>query len=345
MHNFRSHFALVATVSVALAGAVTGVAIELAAVGGRPGAHPAGLVAFGLLTTFAVAAVACVALIAARHRASAQAAQAAQATQATSRFVAAMSHELRTPLQAVIGFAELLDSGRGGPLSARQREYVQIIRASSDHLLTLANDALDISAIEAGQLRVEPLATDAEAVASECLSSLRALADERHVTLALDADAAEPVVLDPARLRQVILNYTANAIRFTPAGGRITLRVRRQDNGLQVEVADTGVGISPADQARVFDAFVRAGSRAGGGSGLGLAVTRQIVEAQGGEVSVSSRPGAGSTFRAWLPAGAYAPQPAPVITPDLFSSAPEIQIRGPRRRPRHAPDARAVASR
>ena len=377
MHRFRSRLALVAALSVLIAGGVVGLAIELAAVDARPGAHPARLIEFGMLTAFAIAAVVCVLLLirvmsgserlaaanaelAETNRelaaANAELARAggvlaarnlatSRATQAKSRFVASMSHELRTPLNAVIGFAELLDQGRGGPLSPRQREYIQIIRASSDHLLTLANDALDMSAIEAGHLRLDPQVIDAAAVAAECVSALRTMARERRVMLSLDPGAPAPVVLDPARLRQVILNYTANAIRFTPAGGHVTVRTSRRDGGLQVEVIDTGIGISAADQARVFDAFVRAGSRAGGGSGLGLAVTRQIVEAQGGEVTVASRPGAGSTFGAWLPAGVAAPQTGAMTAPDLFSSTPAIPLRGSRPRPRRAPDGQAAASR
>ena len=347
MHRFRSRLALVAALSVLIAGGVVGLAIELAAVDARPGPHPARLIEFGMLVAFAIAATVCVVLLIRVMTGSERlaAANADLATEAMSRFVASMSHELRTPLQAVIGFTELLETGRGGPLSPRQREYLQIIRSSSDHLLTLANDALDMSAIEAGHLRLDPQVIDASAIASECVSAMRALAAERRLTLSLEAGMPGPVVLDPARLRQVILNYTANAIRFTPAGGRVTVRVFAQDDGLQVEVADTGIGISAADQTRVFEAFVRAGSRAGGGSGLGLAVTRQIVQAQGGEVSVSSSPGAGSTFGAWLPAGIPAPQPPAMTAPDLFSSAPAIQLRGSRPRLRRAPDERAAASR
>lgn len=268
------------------------------------------------------------------------------ATDAKSRFVASLSHELRTPLHAVIGFAELLHAGRGGPLSERQREYLQIIRDSSDHLLALADDALDLSAVEAGHIRLQPRLVDPAAIASECVSAVRAIAAERRVTLSLDSSVAGHARLDPARLRQVILNYASNAIRFTPAGGRVTVRLSAGGDGLLVEVVDTGIGISAADQAHVFDAFVRVGRSRRDGSGLGLAVTRQIVEAQGGAVSVSSRPGGGSTFSAWLPTEIDAPSaPARMQAPDLLGAVPAITLREARRRPRRAPGARAAASR
>jgi signal transduction histidine kinase len=224
-----------------------------------------------------------------------------RATDAKTRFVAKMSHELRTPLSAVIGFSELMHTGRTGPLSKRQREFVGIIRASADHLLTLINEVLDLSKIESGHMRLDPEAIDPVLVASECISSMRWLAADRRIRLEFQAAAVGPVSLDPARLRQVILNFLSNAIKFSGAGGQVTLTVARDRDRLMIAVADTGVGIAPEDQRRIFDEFVQVGASAHQGSGLGLAVTRQIVEAQGGEVSVTSRLGFGSTFYAWLP--------------------------------------------
>lgn len=235
-----------------------------------------------------------------------------KATDAKTRFVTTMSHELRTPLSAVIGFSELMHAGRAGPLSERQHEFVGIIRASADHLLTLINEVLDLSKIESGHIRLDPEAIDPVVVAGECVSSMRSLAAERRIRLEFEAAAVGPVSLDPARLRQVILNYLSNAIKFTGAGGQVTLSVTRDGDRLMIAVADTGVGISPEDQRRVFDEFVQVGRSAHPGTGLGLAVTREIVEAQGGEVSVTSRLGFGSTFYAWLPsAGAMTPAPRP----------------------------------
>jgi signal transduction histidine kinase len=224
-----------------------------------------------------------------------------RATEAKSRFVAKMSHELRTPLNAVIGFSELMHTGRTGPLSKRQREFVGIIRASADHLLTLINEVLDLSKIESGHMRLDPQAVDPVVIAGECVSSVRWLAADRRISLEFEAAAIGPVSLDPGRLRQVMLNFLSNAIKFSGTGGRVTLTVARDGDRLMIAVADTGVGIALEDQRRIFDEFVQVGASAHSGSGLGLAVTRQIVEAQGGEVSVTSRLGFGSTFYAWLP--------------------------------------------
>jgi signal transduction histidine kinase len=237
--------------------------------------------------------------------------EAERATEAKTRFVAKMSHELRTPLNAVIGFSELMHTGRTGPLSKRQREFLGIIRASADHLLTLLNEVLDLSKIESGHLRLDPEAIDPVVIASECVSSMRWAAADRRIRLEYEAAAVGPVSLDPSRLRQVILNFLSNAIKFSGAGGQVTLTLARDGDRLLVAVADTGVGIAPEDRRRIFDEFVQVGASAHSGSGLGLAVTRQIVEAQGGEVSVTSRLGFGSTFYAWLPWVPAAPTAAP----------------------------------
>lgn len=229
-----------------------------------------------------------------------------RATEAKTRFLARMSHELRTPLNTVIGFSELIHDGRTGPVSNRQREFVGIIRASANHLLTLINEVLDLSKIESGHMHLNPEATDPAAVADECVRSMQWLASDRGIRLELHACGLQLLRLDVARLRQVILNYLSNAIKFTGAGGQVTLTLARDGDRLLVTVTDTGIGISARDRDRVFDEFVQVGGGAGGGpgrsgTGLGLAVTRQIVEAQGGEVAVSSRLGFGSTFSAWLP--------------------------------------------
>jgi signal transduction histidine kinase len=240
------------------------------------------------------------------------------ATEAKTRFVANMSHELRTPLNAVIGFTELMHEGRTGPVSKRQREYLGIVRASAAHLLTLINEVLDLSRIEAGHIRLDPEAVEPAVVATECVSAMRWLAHDSRVRLQYAPVAVGAISLDPARLRQVILNYLSNAIKFTGAGGRVDLRLAHDGERLSVEVTDTGVGLSTEDQGRVFDEFVQVAGRARGGSGLGLAVTRQIVEAQGGEVGVTSQLGFGSTFYARLPSMpaeaspvAQAPEPEP----------------------------------
>ncbi|MGH2914829.1 MAG: hybrid sensor histidine kinase/response regulator [Solirubrobacteraceae bacterium] len=230
---------------------------------------------------------------------------------ARTRFVSHLSHELRTPLHALLGHAQLLQDGdgeggsgsdAGGALSAPVREQLAAIDSSGRHMLSLVEQLRDLAGIDAGRPRLSPRAIDASAVARECLRSVTAQAAARGVQLALEA-SAEPVALtlDPVRLRQVMLNYLTNAIRFTQAGGLVTLSLGRAEDRLELAVSDNGAGIAPRDQARVFGEFVFLGERERHGSGLGLAIVKRIVEAQGGEVGVSSTPGFGSTFYARLP--------------------------------------------
>jgi signal transduction histidine kinase len=243
-----------------------------------------------------------------------------QTSEAKTRFVANMSHELRNPLNAVLGFTELMRDGRGGPLAARQREHLEIIHGSARHLLTLINDTLDLKRIEAGHVRLEPEPVEPVAIAAACTTSLATLAAERGIDVELDLRPAGTLLLDPVRLRQVVLNYLSNAIKFSPTGGRVTMVLRHQARRLLLEVSDSGPGVDAADQDRVFDEFFQLPGRDRSGSGLGLSVTKLIVEAQGGEVGVRSIVGLGSTFYASIPAVLVAP-PAPPLwwqgTPEL----------------------------
>lgn len=242
------------------------------------------------------------------------------ASEAKSRFVANMSHELRNPLNAILGFTELMRDGRGGPLASRQREHLAIIHGSARHLLTLINDTLDMKRIEAGYVGLEPEPVEPIAVAAACTTSLATLSAARGIHVELDLRPLGAVMLDPVRLRQVILNYLSNAIKFSPAGGRVTVVMRHHADRLLVEVSDTGPGVDSSDQNRVFDEFVQLPGRDRSGSGLGLAVTKLIVEAQGGEVGVRSIVGLGSTFYASIPA-------VPVISPApplWLSAMPEL---------------------
>ncbi len=231
-----------------------------------------------------------------------------EANEAKSRFLANMSHELRTPLNGIMGFAELLHDGRLGAVSAEQSEGLADILTSSRHLLALVNDILDLSRIESGRLTFAPELIDPRAIARECVDSLRSVAAAEGVEVALAApDGTAAVLLDPAKLRQVVFNYVSNAIKFTPAGGDVCVRVTLEDALLRLEVSDTGPGIAPRDHERVFFEFeqLHGGlARGQAGTGLGLAVTKRIVEAQGGHVGVESDLGAGSTFYAELPIGA-----------------------------------------
>jgi signal transduction histidine kinase len=227
-----------------------------------------------------------------------------RANQAKSQFLANMSHELRTPLGSIIGFAELMRSERHGDLSDQHREFLTDISSSAHHLLGLINEVLDLARIESGRITLNAEPIDPAVVAADCVDGMRAVAAEREIGLTLEVRPVGIVSLDPARLRQVLLNYVSNGIKFTPEGGNVAVRVGARNGDLLIEVSDTGAGIAAADQERVFGEFEqvrRQGGHHPGGTGLGLAVTKRIVEAQGGEVGVQSRQGRGSTFYARIP--------------------------------------------
>jgi protein-histidine pros-kinase len=229
-----------------------------------------------------------------------------QASRMKSDFVANMSHELRTPLNAIIGFAELMYKGRVGALAPAHQEYLGDILTSSRHLLQLINDVLDLAKIEAGKVEVRPEPLDLGHVVCEVRDILRGLAADKriHIDVEVDADVG-PVVLDPARLKQVLYNYLSNAIKFTGEDGRVLVRAGAAGpNEVRIDVEDTGIGIAPDTIPRLFGAFQQLDAGAAKryqGTGLGLALTRRILEAQGGRVEVSSTVGVGSRFSAILP--------------------------------------------
>ncbi|MFO0557056.1 MAG: response regulator [Polyangiales bacterium] len=230
----------------------------------------------------------------------------AEASRLKSEFLANMSHELRTPLNSIIGFGELLYDGEVGPLESQQREFVGDILTSGRHLLQLINDILDLSKVEAGRMDfvAEPLKLSA--VIDEVCSMQRKIARERKIELSVEADPAiDEVSLDGARLKQVLYNFVSNALKFTPEGGTVVVRTRREGaEDFRLEVQDSGIGIAPSDIHRLFVEFqqLRAGaSKSHGGTGLGLALTRKLVESQGGSIGVDSELGVGSTFYAILP--------------------------------------------
>jgi|CXWL01.1.fsa_nt_gi signal transduction histidine kinase len=223
-----------------------------------------------------------------------------------SDFLANMSHELRTPLNAILGFADVLNEGMAGPLSAEQREYIGDIHASGMHLLALINDVLDLAKIEAGQLELELADFDVP----ETVASAAALVRHRclHKGLVLAIELAPEVGLwvgDARRFKQVLVNLLTNAVKFTPAGGTVCLRAAVDAGlGLCVEVQDSGIGIAPADHAAVFEEFRQVGADLAGraeGTGLGLALVRRLVEQHGGRVTLTSELGAGATLRFNLP--------------------------------------------
>jgi signal transduction histidine kinase/CheY-like chemotaxis protein/HAMP domain-containing protein len=227
----------------------------------------------------------------------------ARASAYKSQFLANMSHELRTPLNAILGFSELMHDGLVPP-GPQQHEFLGDILRSGRHLLQLINDVLDLSKVEAGKLEFLPEPIQASAMIDEVLGILRTSAASARVTVESHVEPAiEALELDPARLKQVLYNYLSNAIKFTPEGGRITIRALAEGDRVRFEVEDTGVGISPAGLARLFGEFqqVSTDGQKRGGTGLGLALTKRLVEAQGGTVGVKSTVGVGTTFHAVLP--------------------------------------------
>ncbi len=229
-----------------------------------------------------------------------------EANRLKSEFLANMSHELRTPLNAIIGFAELMHRGKVGPVSSEHREYLGDILTSSKHLLQLVNDVLDLAKVEAGKMEFRPEKVDLTILVGEVRDILRGLAAGKRLRVETRVNPeAAAVQVDPARIKQVLYNYLSNAIKFTPDGGSITIRIDGQGPDLfRLSVVDTGVGIEREDFARLFVEFQQLdGSTAKKwqGTGLGLALTKKIVEAHGGRVEVQSTPGVGSTFSAILP--------------------------------------------
>jgi PAS domain S-box-containing protein len=238
-----------------------------------------------------------------------------EASRLKSAFLANMSHELRTPLNAIIGFADLLKGGFVPAAAERYEEFVGYISSSGKHLLQVINDILDLSKVEAGKMELWPEPLDLQQITSEAVSLLRADAVIKGVELRIDVDdQLTDVVLDRARLKQVLYNYLSNALKFTPTGGLVTVRARAQDEHTwRLEVQDTGTGIAEHDLPRLFVDFqqLEAGyTKRHQGTGLGLALTKRMVEAQGGSVGVHSLLGQGSLFYAVLPRGGV-PVPSP----------------------------------
>jgi signal transduction histidine kinase len=227
------------------------------------------------------------------------------ANQHKSEFLANMSHELRTPLNAVIGFSEVLLERMFGELNAKQEEYLNDILGSGRHLLSLINDILDLSKIEAGRMELEAADFDLTQAIDNALTLVRERAARHGLVLetALDARLGE-VHGDERKIKQVLLNLLSNAVKFTPQGGRIQVRAARVDGSVEISVSDTGVGIAAADHEVVFEEFRQVGTdyaKKREGTGLGLALARRFVELHGGRIWVKSQVGEGSTFTFTIP--------------------------------------------
>jgi signal transduction histidine kinase len=230
--------------------------------------------------------------------------QLAEASQHKSQFLANMSHELRTPLNAILGYTELIADGVYGQPTGKMLDVLKRLESNGKHLLGLINDVLDLSKIEAGELKLDLADYSLESVAQTVHSAVEPLAADKKLTFKTEVAPNLPKGLgDERRLTQVLLNLVGNAIKFTDAGG-ITIRAGASNGSFNVSVQDTGPGISATDQAKLFQEFQQADNsitKKKGGTGLGLAISKRIVELHGGKIWVNSAIGEGSTFAFTLP--------------------------------------------
>ncbi len=230
------------------------------------------------------------------------------ANEAKSAFLANMSHEIRTPLNAVLGFTDVLRRGLVTD-SAESLDHLNMIHRSGSHLLELINDILDLSKIEAGRMQVESIDTNIDQVIYDTVDVLRVRAQEKDIDLVVKFNTAIPETIqsDPTRLRQIIMNLVGNAIKFTEQGSvSIITELSGQSESPQIKIniVDTGIGMTVDQQARIFESFTQADStttRKFGGTGLGLSISRRLAESMGGELTVDSATGVGSTFTVTLP--------------------------------------------
>jgi signal transduction histidine kinase len=222
-----------------------------------------------------------------------------------SEFLANMSHELRTPLNAIIGFSEVLIDKMFGEVNEKQLDYLKDIHDSGRHLLSLINDILDLSKIEAGRMDLEVSSFDLPGALSNAMTLVRERAQRHGIQLSLDVDQRLGAVqADERKFKQIVVNLLSNAVKFTPDGGQVALSAKKYDGKVEVAVRDTGIGIAPEDHAAVFEEFKQVGrdyTRKAEGTGLGLTLTKRFVELHGGEIRLQSALGKGSTFTITLP--------------------------------------------
>jgi signal transduction histidine kinase len=222
-----------------------------------------------------------------------------------SEFLANMSHELRTPLNAILGFSEVLAERMFGEVNEKQAEYLQDILSSGRHLLSLINDILDLSKVEAGRLELELGRFHLPTALDNALTLVRERATRHGITLTqhVDPDVGD-IVADERKVKQILLNLLSNAVKFTPEGGRVGLTATAADGAITIAVSDTGIGIAPEDQAAIFEEFRQVGredARKQEGTGLGLTLAKKFVELHGGRIWVESHVGQGSMFSFTLP--------------------------------------------
>jgi PAS domain S-box-containing protein len=251
--------------------------------------------------------------------------EAERANLVKSQFLASMSHELRTPLNAILGFSELLSDDKTGRFDeATRRRFLDQIHSSGEHLLQLINDILDLSKVEAGQMDLQLKPVELGSLIDEARATVEPLAQSKAIVLNGEPGPELHLIADAAKVKQMLLNLLSNAIKFTPNGGRIQIRWRQVDSWAEIAVSDTGIGIAAEDLGRLFTEFQQldAGpARQQEGTGLGLALTRRFAELHGGQVTVESALGKGSTFTLRLPLEATALRaPAPVEPPQATAS-------------------------
>jgi signal transduction histidine kinase len=220
-------------------------------------------------------------------------------------WLAVLSHELRTPINAITGFGTILYDGLAGPLSPAQRDYHGKMLLAADGLLARVDDMLDLGRLRAGQLVLAQTPMQLDAVAASAIAPLAPMAEIKNQRLAHSFDAPLPtIVADDQRVGRVVANLVANAIKFTPPGGCITLAAWAEGDGVRIEVRDDGPGIAPEDVPRLFRPFSQldmSATRRAGGLGIGLTLCKALVEAHGGHIGVASQLGQGSAFWFWLP--------------------------------------------
>ena len=227
------------------------------------------------------------------------------ASQHKSEFLANMSHELRTPLNAIIGFSEVLLERMFGELNEKQDDYLKDIHTSGRHLLSLINDILDLSKVEAGRMELEPSRFDVPTAIGNAMTLVRERAQRHGIALRIEvAPGVGEIVADERKFKQILLNLLTNAVKFTPDGGRVDVLAHRAGGMLEVAVRDTGIGIAQGDRQAVFEEFRQVGrhyTNKQEGTGLGLALTKRFVELHGGRIRLESEPGKGSTFTFTIP--------------------------------------------
>jgi signal transduction histidine kinase len=274
----------------------------------QPGAFPKGTI--HLLQTFAAQSVLAIQNARLFREIEDKSRQLQLASEHKSQFVSSVSHELRTPLNAIIGLTDMLVTNAARFGTEKAKEPLQRVHRAGTHLLGLINQVLDFSKIEAGKLELNPQAVQLAPLIDEVVGTARQLAEQNKNRLLVEAqENLGTLTVDPTRLRQILLNLLSNACKFTK-GGEVTLRARRVANGrdwIELAVADTGIGMTPEQQAKLFEEFTQADATTAqrfGGTGLGLAITRKLARMMGGDVTVTSELGKGSVFTVRLPGGA-----------------------------------------